>query len=232
VNDFSRKYSGNVNSYLVTLGAQWEQPLSRKDNLTLGVTVGLGHKLRSSYTIENGDSTVYDATNVLSVPMTYGVGLGWTHGTKWFVGADVMMQKWGSVDFPDYYTGADGKATYALRSGMLKDCYKVNIGADYLPASSGRHLYQVIHYRFGAGYATPYYNINGQEGPKEVSVSAGLGIPLGSVYWNRQGHMRPTLNIGFQWSRTAAKDLITDNTFRINIGLTFNERWFAKWKVD
>jgi len=26
--------------------------------------------------------------------------------------------------------------------------------------------------------------------------------------------------------------LITENSFRINIGLTFNERWFAKWKVD
>jgi len=25
---------------------------------------------------------------------------------------------------------------------------------------------------------------------------------------------------------------VKENTFRINIGLTFNERWFAKWKVD
>ena len=24
----------------------------------------------------------------------------------------------------------------------------------------------------------------------------------------------------------------SENTFRINIGLTFNERWFAKWKVE
>jgi hypothetical protein len=26
--------------------------------------------------------------------------------------------------------------------------------------------------------------------------------------------------------------MITENTFRINIGMTFNERWFAKWKVE
>jgi len=25
---------------------------------------------------------------------------------------------------------------------------------------------------------------------------------------------------------------VTENSFRITIGLTFNERWFAKWKVD
>jgi hypothetical protein len=158
--------------------------------------------------------------------------LGWKHGTKWFVGADFQLQQWGKLDFPDYFKDANGEMTYALRSGMLKDRYKINIGADFLPTNNGRHLYERVHYRVGAGYTTPYYNINGQDGPKELSLSAGFGIPLGHVYWNRQGHMRPLLNIGFQWSRMAAKDLITDNTFRINIGLTFNERWFAKWKVD
>ena len=226
VNDFSRKYSAQVNSYLVTLGAQWEQPLSRKDNLTLGMTVGLGHKLGSSYTIQNGDSTVYDASDVLRVPMTYGVGLGWTHGTKWFVGADVMMQKWGSVDFPGA-TQSGANTVYALRSGMLKDSYKVNVGADYVPNSSSRNLLSRVHYRFGVGYATPYYYINGKEGPKETSVSAGFGIPLQNSYNNRS-----ILNISAQWAHSSAKDLITENTFRINLGLTFNERWFAKWKVD
>jgi hypothetical protein len=226
VNDFSRKYSATVSSYLVTLGAQWEQPLSRKDNLTLGMTVGVGHKLGSSYTIQNGDSTVYSASDVLRVPMTYGIGLGWTHGTKWFVGADVIMQKWGSVDFPGS-TQSGANTVYALRSGMLKDSYKVNVGADYVPNSTSRNLLARVHYRFGMGYTTPYYYINGKEGPKEMSVSAGFGIPLQNSYNNRS-----VLNVSAQWARSSAKDLITENTFRINLGLTFNERWFAKWKVD
>ena len=29
-----------------------------------------------------------------------------------------------------------------------------------------------------------------------------------------------------------AKDLITENMFRINVGLTFSEGWFMKWKVQ
>jgi hypothetical protein len=40
------------------------------------------------------------------------------------------------------------------------------------------------------------------------------------------------LNISAQWLHASAKDLITENTFRINVALTFNERWFAKWKVE
>ena len=119
-----------------------------------------------------------------------------------------------------------------MRSDLLKDRYKVNVGADYVPDAMSRNMLSRVHYRFGAGYATPYYNINGKEGPKEYSVSAGFGIPLQRIYWNSRGNMAPMLNISAQWARTSAKDLITENTFRINLGLTFNERWFAKWKVD
>ena len=83
----------------------------------------------------------------------------------------------------------------------------------------------------GAGYATPYYKVHGYDGPKEISVSAGFGIPLQNG-WNVRGNMRPVLNISAQWARNSAKDLITEDMFRINIGLTFNERWFSKWRVD
>jgi hypothetical protein len=84
-----------------------------------------------------------------------------------------------------------------------------------------------VQYRGGASYATPYYKINGQDGPKELTVSAGFGIPLVNS-WNN----RSVLNISFQWANLSAKNLVTENSFRVTIGLTFNERWFAKWKVD
>jgi hypothetical protein len=164
--------------------------------------------------------------------MSYGFGASWSRGDKLFVGADFTLEQWGKLDFPDYYKTANGDMTYALRSGLLKDRYKVNVGLDYVPSPSGQHMLGRVHYRFGAGYATPYYYINGKEGPKELSVSAGFGIPLQRVTWNSRGHMRPLLNISAQWAHTSAKDLITENTFRINVGLTFNERWFAKWKVE
>ena len=58
-------------------------------------------------------------------------------------------------------------------------------------------------------------------------MSAGFGIPILNA-WND----RSMLNISGQWSRRSAdKGLLVENTFRINIGITFNERWFAKWKV-
>lgn len=231
VDDFSKVYSYRANSYLLTLGAQWDQPVSKTDHLLIGATVGLGHKLGSEVSISNGDTTVFSANDGLRVPMTYGLGLGWKHGTKMFVGADFSLQKWGDVDFPSSYSNG-GETLYDFRSGVLKDRYQVNVGADYVPAAMSRNWLNRIHYRLGMGYATPYYYINGANGPKELSVSAGFGIPLERVGWNVRGNMRPLLNISAQWVRTSAPGLITENMFRINLGLTFNERWFAKWKVD
>lgn len=227
VDDFEKSYYANVSSYLLTLGAQWEQPISANDRLTLGMTLGLGHKLRSNVEIENGDSIVFADEKGLELPMTYGLGLGWTHSDKLFLGADFTLQKWGSVVFPGTVQQGAQKV-YALRKDLLKDRIAMNIGADYVPdPTSRRSFINRIHYRFGLGYATPYYYINGKEGPKEYSVSAGFGIPLQNAYNNRS-----VLNISAQWSRVSAKDMITENTFRVTLGLTFNERWFAKWKVD
>ena len=84
-----------------------------------------------------------------------------------------------------------------------------------------------IRYRLGASYTTPYYNINNHEGPKELSVSAGFGIPIINTLNNRS-----VLNVSGQWVHLSGDGLITENTFRLNIGITFNERWFMKWKVE
>lgn len=237
INSLSKTYSALINSYNIQFGAQWEQPLGKKDILTVGATMGIGHKLNAdancmivntNSVTSKMDTTKFVVENGFSVPFTYGVGLGWTHKEKLFVEADFTLQKWGSTDYPDYDATLN---EYVLKSDLMKDLYKVNVGADYVPNALSRNYFGRVHYRVGAGFSTPYYKINGQDGPKVFSASAGFGLPLQNG-WNTRGNMRPVLNISAQWSRAAATGLITENTFSINIGLTFNERWFAKWKVN
>lgn len=227
----SKIYSVDVSSYKLDAGLQWQQPISKKDELVLGLTFGLGHKLGAdplcvinttdaSTSVSRSDTL--HAGNALELPMSYGIGLSWVHGNKFFVGADVTVQKWGSVSYPGE---VDDK--YVGRTDLMKDSYKATLGADYVPNPVSRRFLHRVHYKVGAGYATPYYKINGKDGPKELSLSAGFGIPLQNAYNNRS-----QLNVSAQWVRSSAKDMITDNTFRITVGLTFNERWFAKWKID
>ena len=234
MNSLSLEYEANVNTYNLNVGLQWQQPIGKKDALTLGATWGLGHKMGADPTcnivIQNTSTMVSDTTsfvvdNGLELPMTYGVGMAWKHKNSLTVAADVTRQQWGKIAFPHYDNNA---GTYALTDNLLSDRTRVSLGVDYAPdPMSVRHYLKRVHYRLGAAYATPYFKVNGKDGPKEYTLSAGFGLPLQNG-WNS----RSVLNISAQWVRTTAKDLITDNTFRINLSLTFNERWFAKWRVD
>ena len=228
INVLARNYSANVSSYKLDFGVQWQKLVTKLDLLTVGATVGVEHKLKGDakceiINVSNKDTTTYTVADGYSIPMTYGIGASWRHTDKLLVNVDFAMQQWGKVDYPDVTTS--GK--YELQSGLLKDRYEAKAGLDFVPDANARKFYKRVHYRLGAGYATPYYKINGADGPKEISVSAGFGIPLQNSYNNRS-----ILNVSAQWVQRSASNLINENTFRVNIGLTFNERWFAKWKVE
>lgn len=232
INVLSRHYSATVNSWKLDVGLQYDQPVSKTDFITLGATFSPGHNLKadpeymvvnSNSIISKADTTSLTIENALDLPSSYGVGLAYRHGAILRVGADFQMQKWGSVSFPTVNENND----YVMKDGLLKDSYKLNAGAEWIPNPNSRKYLNHVRYRIGAGYTTPYYYINGQDGPKDFHVSLGLGIPIMNAYNNRS-----ILNISAQWQHRSADNLITENTFRINIGLTFNERWFAKWKIE
>ena len=226
-------YTADISSYKLDFGMQLELPLSKQDNLTLGATWTPGHSLKadaacsvinSNSTISKADTTSYKLANALSIPTSFGFGVAYNHGEQVRVGADFSMQKWGSVDYPSFDSQAK---TYTMKSGLLKDSYRLNLGGEWTPRPMGRRFLQRVRYRAGVGMATPYYYINGKEGPKEFSASLGFGIPIMNGY-----NGRSYLNISGQVVNRSADNMIKETMFRLNIGLTFNERWFAKWKVD
>ena len=238
VNTLSKVYSSSVSSYKLDFGVQYQQALDKDNLLTVGATVGLGHQLGAEALLV---STNYDNVNAISystrdsvpdafkLPYTFGVGATLLHKNSLTVGVDYSFQKWADMDYPVQTNNItqDHKLGYQLVGSQLLDRHKVTLGTDWVPNPMGRNYFSHVHYRFGVSYATPYYNVNGVKGPRELSVSAGFGIPLINT-WNN----RSTLNISAQWVNRSADNLIRENSFRLNIGLTFNERWFAKWKVD
>ena len=236
INTLSKFYSAEVNSYTLDFGVQYDHPIGKTDLLTVGLTYGLGHKLGTDATckvistnssVSKADTTLMTVSNALELPHTIGAGLSYSHGDKWLLGADVQAQFWNKTDFPDYVNGQ-----YTLRNDLLDNSYKFTLGGEYCPRWNARNIFQRIHYRFGAGYTTPYYKINGQTGPRQISATVGFGIPIANSYISRTSLFFPFLNISAQYVNNRASGLIKENIFRINIGLTFNERWFAKWKVE
>lgn len=234
-NTISKYYSADVSSYKLDFGLQYRANLNKTDALTLGLTASLGHKLGADATCKvttTNPQTSVSETNTLTIqdalelPTTFGVGLAWNRSNKWKAGVDYSLQRWADLQFP-LYTTVNGEGTYTLHDNQFTDRHKLTAGGEYCPQEQGRKFFQRVHYRAGVSYATPYLKINGLEGPSELSASIGFGMPIVNGYNNRS-----ILNVSFQYARTSASQLIKENNFRINIGLTFNERWFAKWKVE
>ena len=231
----TRTYSTQVNSYKVDLGVQYTKQITKKDWVTLGVTYSPGHNLGSSADMNiistnaqtsTTDTLAFSIAKAYELPDMFGAGLMWNHNNQWKVGLDYTLQKWGDLKYPTFVDSDQG-ADYVLRNGIYQDRTKVNLGLQYCYGERSRSFFKRLQYRAGASYATPYYKVNGVDGPKELSVSAGFGIPIVNSYNNRS-----FLNISGQWVKSSAKDLIKENTFRINIGFTFNEDWFKKWKMQ
>ena len=235
INTLSRNYTADFNSIHTTLGFQYTHALSKKDAVTLGATYSFAHQLgaepvfsiisKNSQTSVS-DTTTYNAGKGMNLPSTLSLGLMWNHGQRLKLGVDYSLQKWSTAKTP-VYTETNNVGSYVLVNNMYNDRHKVTLGGEFCPNVSSRHFFSRIRYRFGASLASSYLKINNIDGPKEFSMSAGVGIPIMNAY-----NSRSLLNISAQWVNQNSSSFIKENSFRINIGLTFNERWFAKWKVE
>lgn len=236
VNSVHKNYSEKVTSFRLSIGAQYNYPVSKNDNLTVGVTVTPGHKLGNDASLRyisvsnisgKSDTIKCTASDGYTMPTEVAAGVAYKHADRWRIGLDYTYQNWGSIDAA-YYKKPDG--TIVGSTGTYKNRHKINAGAEWCKNPEGRSFFDRVKYRAGISYTSPYLKINTTEGikdgPREIAASIGFGLPIINSYNNRS-----ILNIGFQWVNESGS-VIRDNTFRINLGLTFNERWFAKWKFE
>ncbi len=235
VKSLAKQYTADISSYKLNLGMQYSVRLSKLDYATIGVTYTPGHNLSSDASCQvitsNSQSSVNDTTTFVaadaySIPTEIGIGLAWRRSTRWLVGLDYTLQKWSSASMP-VYSETDNVASYTTNTNVFSDRHKINLGGQYCKDSNGRHLIDRLKYRFGVGYTSSYIKVGNTDGPKELSMSCGIGIPIINAYNNRS-----ILNLGFQWQNLHAKNMLSENTFLFNIGITFNERWFAKWRFE
>lgn len=219
-----------VKSYKLDLGLQYTQPFNKNNSLTLGLTYSLGHNLNSTEVtgtqVTDGSSyssttenTAYDG---YSIPSSYGIGLAYQYKNKLTVTADYTLQEW-------------SKAKLSSAAGMYCNRNKIAVGAEYTPNNISKNFFKRISYRAGAFYNSPYVkiptNTNGTsyaDGAKEIGASAGFGFPL-SLF-----QRKTVLSITGQYIKLSpsVSNLMSEDRFVLKIGLTLNEPWFMKWRVN
>ncbi len=152
----------------------------------------------------------------LKIPTVATFGLGFGEEKKWFLGAEYSFQKLSTFE----------NRFLQIQNQEYKDASSYALGAHFIPdyTSFGSFLKRVT-YRAGIRYDMTGIVVNDKE-IDNFGITFGLGLPLGGSFSN--------LNLGFEWGKrgTTAADLIEEKYFRVNIGLSFNDRWFQKRKIN
>lgn len=173
-------------------------------------------------TIENTrDTIVNDAAQParVSLPMMGGFGFAVKKDYKWMFQADYTMQLW--KDFR--YMGNDIH---------LQNSQRITAGFQFQPSLAGRGNFMgAVQYRLGFRYYETYLELNSVR-LTEMTLNFGMGFPL--PYRNRFGEpiSRVSLNIEAGQRGSTDSGLLKESFIRATIGITINDRWFMRYKLD
>jgi hypothetical protein len=165
-----------------------------------------------------------DTKGAITLPLSFGFGLGFKKGERWLATADFEMQNWSSYQAFNQTEG-------------LKNSMRISAGAQYTPnpkfENSKKPLegyYKHIQYRAGLRYSQTALVLKNTQ-LKEYAISIGAGFPVGTNYRFQNFSM---VNVGFEIGQrgTTADGLIQENFVRVRVGFTINDRWFVKSKID
>ena len=234
----SDKYS--ISDYKLDFGLQYTYKLNKKNVLNVGAVYTLGHTMNGevykyNQTGKENDGTIYiqsqtgdTITNPFKMPHTFGAGLTYIYDNRLTIGVDYTLQKWNTADLK--------WSKFNQESLIMNSRTRIALGAEFIPSHISHNYLKRIRYRAGAYYSTPYNKVSYthpeteeislQDGTREYGVSIGFGLPM--------FQSKSILNISGQYIKVSPKfkGLMDENYLKLNIGLTFNERWFMKWKVN
>jgi len=161
-----------------------------------------------------------DAQNLrnteLKIPTNSTLGLGFGEEKKWFMGAEYSFQQLSTFE----------NAFLRIENVRYIDGSSIGFGGYFIPNyGSFTNYFNRITYRAGLRYDQTGMIVNNKE-INNFGITFGFGLPLGNNFSN--------LNLGFELGRRGTTDagLIEENYFKVNVGLSLNDKWFIKRKIN
>lgn len=213
-----------VSDIIFGLGAQYRYKITKGSYLNLGIIYDFESNVKTKrlQTFETrnagdivltSDTLVNNVIGAMSLPSTLGFGVSVGKPLKWLAGMDIRVQPWS--DFKDYDNS----------NVNLQNAMSVAIGGEYTPdAGSIDKLLSRVTYRLGASYENTPYVLEGSR-VNDFGINFGGSVPVGIS----------SLDMGFRFGKRGSLSInnIKESYFRLQIGLTFNDRlWFIKRKFD
>lgn len=227
-----------INGYDFNLAANYTPKVGEKTTLYTSVMIATQSNLVSKNTQAIGSFSSstgadievidvnLDALNLrnteLKVPTTTTFGLGYGENKKWFLGAEYSTQALSS--FNNDFLGADNI--------LYQDASSFAFGAYLIPDYTSFTSYlKRVTYRAGVRLDKTGMVINNKE-INNFGITFGLGLPLGAR--NSTIPNFSNINLGFEVGRRGTTDasLIEESYLKVNVGLTLNDKWFLKRRIN
>ncbi|MBT8292997.1 MAG: hypothetical protein KJN70_06965 [Eudoraea sp.] len=221
-----------VSGYDFNFGATYTPRIKDKYTLFTSLTVNTQANLVSSNSERLGSFSLTTGQEIevrdvdlepanlrnteLKIPTTTTLGLGFGRDKKWFLGAEYSLQ--GLSSFRNDFIDPENVA--------YEDANTIRVGGYFVPdyASFTSYLKRIT-YRAGARTSRTGLVVN-DKSIHDFGITFGLGLPVGGGFSN--------MNLGFEYGKrgTTVANLIEETYFKVSVGLSFNDKWFQKRKIN
>lgn len=156
------------------------------------------------------DTIVHNANGITYLPQKFGVGLSISKAYKWTFGADFYSRDW------TQFTSDFGTVQELAQS------YEIIVGGEFTPDFLSVNSYlKRVTYQFGFNYEQTPVKINNKN-IDDFGINFGVSLPAGASIFN----------FGFKFGTlgTSSNGLIREDYFKINLGMTFNDRSYGWYR--
>ena len=111
----------------------------------------------------------------------------------------------------------------------VRNSWELRVGGQLTPYPQDRNYFSNITYRAGFFVGPDYIQVGNKL--TRIGGSFGMGLPMAL---NRQAINQFTIiNVAFEFSKRGnSSNLLRENLFRLSLGFSLSDIWFAKRKYD
>lgn len=214
--------SNRYSDFLFEGGLYMTKKIGKQVSANLGLVYELSADLKTTRNekIEIIDSStptpptdiiMDNAKGTTFLPQKFGGGLSLTKGYKWTFGVDYYSRDWSKF-----------KSDFGEEQDLTKS-YEIIVGGEFTPDlfSVSSYLDRVT-YQFGFNYEQTPVRINNVN-IDDFGINFGVSLPVGNS---------SIFNVGFKYGQlgTTSNGLIKENYFKLNLGMTFNDRSYGWYR--
>ena len=217
-------------------GAHYRHKVAKALSMNLGAVYSFSHSLNGQQTVtqerENAAGTLIGTVSTISdgrgstyVPTLAQAGISIDNDKNWSLNFDVAQQQWSKF------------RSFSSTGPALSNAWRFGLGGEISPdPGSVEHYFQRVSYRAGLGFAQLPYQPGGKA-LYDRSVSWGFGFPLPTA----SALEATTISLAFTYgirgntdvlNSTTAASNVQENYIRGQLGITLNNRWFIKRRLQ